>query len=516
MKVLNISESTVFLDDINVAVIYSRRNEPFDIPDRMAKKSQNLKFAIKMNMLLDVTNGMPATIPKGRTTIPEVPADPASPYFQKKAMLVEDDHGPKPKDTVLTIPIHNEVAAAAAANDLPKSKANQGPSALEIYKNTGVMNWVYSGPALDAGGFALMNRSFMFGLSESGVKVKYDLLPSLQDMDPETMKKLTALTGTIVPKDAPKIYGMTAPGHYSWERYKFLFTMMETRRLHKDYVERCNCADEIVVPSHWCKDVFLESGVKKPIEVVPLGVDLNTYRTDAEPIGFSKNLKPFIFLSVFGWSLRKGYDVMLKAYLEEFTSDDPVTFLISSRYFGSTDESKKKKIRSDIAEVSSMVSNPKKPQVILFGDVLPEEMMPRLYAAADCYVLISRGEGFSFSPLQAGACGIPVISSRYSGHLDFLDDENSWLVDVDGFRKVDTALSWISYFYEDAEFPIFGDKAVEQTRHFMRQAFENKEERERKANKLHERVISEYGWPSCIAKMKAKLKSTYDKLTGEQ
>jgi hypothetical protein len=43
---------------------------------------------------------------------------------------------------------------------------------------------------------------------------------------------------------------MTAPLHYDWARYKMLFTMMETRRLHPDYVIRCNCSDEIVVPSY--------------------------------------------------------------------------------------------------------------------------------------------------------------------------------------------------------------------------------------------------------------------------
>jgi hypothetical protein len=460
-----------------------------------------------MKMLLDVTDGVPAVIPKppdvyGTGTpneTDEIKPDPESPFFKREDILSKDDHNPVPRSTISKAPVYQ-----------PQAK---GPSAYEIYKDTGQMNVIWHGPASDAGGYARMNRKFMFGLSEAGVNVRYESIPSLQDMDSKTNEKLATLCGTKVPKGTPKIYGMTATGHPSWDKYNVYFTMMETRRLHKDYVERCNCANEIIVPSHWCKNTFIESGVKKPIDVVPLGVDLNIYNPNVEPIAFSKNLKPFIFLSVFGWSLRKGYDVMLKAYLEEFTSDDPVTFLISSRYFGSTHESKKQVIRNDIAKVSATVANPKKPQVILFGDVLSDEMMPKLFAAADCYVLISRGEGFGLPFIEAGACKLPVIASRYSGQTDFLTDENSWLVDVDGFRSAETTLAWISYFYEDAEFPIFGQSAVEQTRYSMRRAFENKEEREEKANKLHQKVISEYGWPSCVAKMHDKLKATYENLS---
>lgn len=496
MKVLNISETTVFLDDINVAVIYNRKGEAFEIPENLAKKSQNLRFAIREKLLLDVTAGMPE-LPAA-----DVSRDPSSPFFQKQAMLSKVDHGFVPPASIATSKPYNPIKAM-----------NEGPTAAEVYKQTKQISAIWHGPATDAGGYARMNRKFMFGLSEAGINMKYEPLPSMSDMDAETQAKLHTLAAVKIPKDTIKVYGMTAPGHYDWSKYKMLFTMMETRRLHKDFTERCNCADEVVVPSHWCKEIFLESGVKKPIEVVPLGVDLNIYKPNVEPIGFSKNLKPFIFLSVFGWSLRKGYDVLLKAYLEEFTSDDPVTLLISSRYFGSTDEVKKQVIRNDIAKISSMVANPKKPQVILFGDVLSDEMMPRLYAAADCYVLVSRGEGFGLPYIEAAACKLPVIASRYSGQTDFLNDENSWLVDVDGFRSADTTLAWVSYFYEDAEFPIFGQKAVEQTRYFMRRAFENKEEGEEKANKLHQRVIGEYGWPSCINKMHEKLKKTYDMLS---
>lgn len=41
----------------------------------------------------------------------------------------------------------------------------------------------------------------------------------------------------------------------------------------------------------------------------------------------------------------------------------------------------------------------------------PEEELPRLYAQADCFLFASLNEGFGLPPLEAMACGTPVVSS---------------------------------------------------------------------------------------------------------
>lgn len=519
MKVLNLSETSIFLDDINIVILYSRDKEPQEIEDKIARKSRTLRLAIQKKWLMDVTFGVPAELPPIKSftdfkpdQMPELPSQSPSglppefensAYMQKQSMLVKDDH------------FHGDHRQRIGGMTIAGAKNPHrwtGKSAKDQWKEDGRMSVVWTGPTYDAGGYALMNRRFMRGLDESAVDVQYELLQSQEDMDPKNVELLKKLQTNRVPPDAPKIYGMTAPLIYDWARRKMLFTMMETRALHKDYTIRCNCADEIIVPSKWCMDIFRESGVKRPMSVVPLGVDTSLYRPDVEPVGFSKNLRSYVFLAVFGWSMRKGYDCLLKAFLEEFSSDEDVTLLISSRFFGSTDESKKQFIRNDIARVSSMVSNPKKPQVVLFGDVLSEQMMPRLFAAADCYVLFSRGEGFGLPYIEAGACELPVIATRYSGQTDFLTDENSYLVDVDGFSKADRTLAMVSYFYENAEFPTLGPKVVEQARHSMRRAFENRDEANRKASLLHQKIVKEYDWKICIKSMCDKLKDTYGEM----
>ncbi len=50
-------------------------------------------------------------------------------------------------------------------------------------------------------------------------------------------------------------------------------------------------------------------------------------------------------------------------------------------------------------------------------------------AACDCYVSLHRSEGFGLTLAEAMAIGKPVIGTGYSGNVDFMNAENSYLVD---------------------------------------------------------------------------------------
>jgi glycosyltransferase involved in cell wall biosynthesis len=53
----------------------------------------------------------------------------------------------------------------------------------------------------------------------------------------------------------------------------------------------------------------------------------------------------------------------------------------------------------------------------------------QLMAACDCYVSLHRAEGFGLTMAEAMAIGKPVIGTGYSGNVDFMNSENSYLID---------------------------------------------------------------------------------------
>jgi hypothetical protein len=60
---------------------------------------------------------------------------------------------------------------------------------------------------------------------------------------------------------------------------------------------------------------------------------------------------------------------------------------------------------------------------------LSGEELGGLMAGCDCYVSLHRAEGFGLTMAEAMAIGKPVIGTGYSGNVDFMNPDNSYLVD---------------------------------------------------------------------------------------
>jgi glycosyltransferase involved in cell wall biosynthesis len=69
-----------------------------------------------------------------------------------------------------------------------------------------------------------------------------------------------------------------------------------------------------------------------------------------------------------------------------------------------------------------------RPDVLLLDGPLEQARYHALVGAADAYVSLHRAEGLGLTMAEAMALGKPTIATAYSGNLEFMTEQNSYLV----------------------------------------------------------------------------------------
>ena len=113
------------------------------------------------------------------------------------------------------------------------------------------------------------------------------------------------------------------------------------------------------------------------------------------------------------------------------------------------------------------------PDVHLIEERLTPSERDGLFNACDCYLSLHRAEGFGYTMAEAMWEGKPVIATAYSGNLDYMTPENSYLVDF----------SLVPIGEGHAPYPAGGEWAepdVEHAARLMREVFEHPEEAARR------------------------------------
>lgn len=343
-----------------------------------------------------------------------------------------------------------------------------------------------------------MGREMIKCLHKLGAKVQFNpfRVPDMRSTVEKTPDLVEMINNKVNPL-APSIWAVMPQKFYPREGHRILYTMIETKEIHKNFAMKLDYVNEVWVPSRFCQEAFESAGIRAPIKYIPLGVDTELYKpfepTAEQRDRFAIKTKGFTFFSLFGWSLRKGYDILLRSYLTSFTSDDDVTLLIASRKNGNPAESKS--IPREIAKyIKAYCPNPQKaPHILHIGEAMPEEDLPILFNMCDAYVLPSRGEGFGLPYAEAGSCELPVISSRCCGMLDFLNDNNSFLVDIEGYGENPT-MRELSSYYQGMPFAILGENQVKQLSSIMRDVFQNPGAAKEKGKILRQDLVANFTW----------------------
>jgi len=257
---------------------------------------------------------------------------------------------------------------------------------------------------------------------------------------------------------------------------------IETTVVPGDWIEGVNRMDLTLTSSEHSKKVFLDTvfqklnprtnqpiehtQVNKPIEVLFEGADTEIYKVLDKVDSFSElsNIKEkFAFLFVGHWingdvgEDRKNVGLLVKMFLEVFKNkkDKPALILktsqMGSSYVDRDDVLKKIKL------IAKSVNSKDLPNIYLLHGEFTDVEMNELYnhSKVKAMINLTKGEGYGRPLLEFSLTKKPIITTNWSGHIDFLNPEfttmlpgqltnvhpsatNQWLLKESQWFSVDT------------------------------------------------------------------------------
>nr|MBA2793551.1 glycosyltransferase family 4 protein [Thermoleophilaceae bacterium] len=209
-------------------------------------------------------------------------------------------------------------------------------------------------------------------------------------------------------------------GHAFFQgRYTIGMWWWEVNRIPEHWQEAFEHVDEVWVATRHVADAITPVS-PVPVVTVPMPVALpDPQPMSRERLGFPQG---FVFLLVFDYHsvfARKNPLALIEAFTRGFASGDGAALVLKCMNQEHYPEQHARLMEAAAGH----------PDVHVIDRHVPRAEKDAMIAACDCYVSLHRSEGFGITLAEAMALGKPVVATGYSGNLDFMTAENSYLVD---------------------------------------------------------------------------------------
>ncbi len=304
--------------------------------------------------------------------------------------------------------------------------------------------------AAEPSGYGASAIAYMNGLREAGVPLSWTPLfqgPQGYMTAPSPSAALERLAGLNIAPETAALYGAvedTREGEVCvlhsipelWPRFRqsqgphIGYTVWETTSLPPHWPAVVSTMDRLLMPSVVSADAFRAANLSVPIDVVPHiyrpsspGADGARFR-EAHGIPADHT----VFYSISTWTARKAVWSTLHAYCSAFTNRDATTLVVKTDFVGPAHDGDG--IRRPVQRlVRDLVETyPQAPRVCLIVRSLSQTEIEDLQAAGDCFVSLTRAEGWGLGAFDAACAGKPVIITGWGGQLDYLGSDDELLV----------------------------------------------------------------------------------------
>ena len=227
---------------------------------------------------------------------------------------------------------------------------------------------------------------------------------------------------TLALTDGIEVYGQPSFGVVFFEELSKNIYPLD--RLDKDF-------RAVFAGSSWNRDLLRRLGVRN-VELVIQGVDRGLFHPGPK-LGLAGDR--FVVFSGGKLELRKGQDLVVSAFAK-FAKRHPDALLITTWGTFWPRIALEINDHSDLAPLEMtaneeldvdgwMVANGIPRRQFHNFDIIPNFNMPEVLREADCALFPNRAEGGTkLVAMEAMACGLPVIISANTGHLDLIEDDN--------------------------------------------------------------------------------------------
>jgi glycosyltransferase involved in cell wall biosynthesis len=194
---------------------------------------------------------------------------------------------------------------------------------------------------------------------------------------------------------------------------KIYWCVFEASRPSPGYQQWLESFHYIFVPSHWGREIMLERGMDgSKIFVVPEGVDPKFYNPYGRPPAASGGKTKFLMVGKY--EQKKGYREAFEALRIAVEQGAELELLTKSDWINGTNAV----LHPEFIQLVQQYQY--KFNIVVYTGNFSREQMRTLYYSADYFLHPSRCEGWSLPLIEAIACGVPCITTRFGGHSEYL------------------------------------------------------------------------------------------------
>lgn len=241
-------------------------------------------------------------------------------------------------------------------------------------------------------------------------------------------------------------------------RYNIAYWLYELENIPEKWLTSFKYVNEIWTPSDFVTNAFKKVS-PVPVYTIPYGISVkNNYNKTKSDFGIVDGKFTFLILyDASSLSSRKNPQAAINAFVNAFRNNDDVCLVLKVSSAN----------KDQIDEINKNLQSIKHYTII--NDVLSKDDVYNLISLCDVYVSLHRSEGFGLVMAEAMALGTVCIATNYSGNLQFMNKDNSCLID---YKLIDVDGS-NSLIYKEGE--KWADADVLEASKYMKKLYSDKD-----------------------------------------